>query len=349
MLLLMIACVGAPAQTETDTGGLLDSEPQQDDTGAPAGRCPEGMVAIGDPVALCMDAYEAQLSGDLGSADQWAAGGSPTLATATTAPGVLPSTGMSFDQAKAACENTPALDDQGVAYGYKHMPTVSEWEDAADGVVGEGGLTYPYGDSYEVEACALVPMDNVPLVDALQPTGSFPDCVSPWGTYDQIGNAWEWVDPALNADIQLFLETAESLGLELFESSDGLLGAKSSYSLLVDIAGAQGTWSLDAQGLLMLDASQFHSNEQLTYKGYAHVRSELDRPLDERTVPIQGVQQEDGSLKVRLLHEDDGVPFTDKRGGAWYSGGAATNHEAYNGHYHDFDGTIGVRCAALPY
>ena len=59
----------------------------------------------------------------------------------------------------------------------KQLCSVAQWKKAC-------AATYPYGDTYKAGAC------NVE--GAIKETGSFPDCVTPSGIYDLVGNASEW-------------------------------------------------------------------------------------------------------------------------------------------------------------
>jgi formylglycine-generating enzyme required for sulfatase activity len=140
------------------------------------------MVQIG---ALCIDAYEATVTGELGNADQgeaWPDGS--TTATTRAVAGVLPTTNLTWYQAVAACENSG-----------RHLCTVTEWQAAC------GAGPFPWGDEPLAEdVCALPAADGTTTWDALQPTGSLPDCVSPAGVYDQLGNAWEWADPETSGE-----------------------------------------------------------------------------------------------------------------------------------------------------
>ncbi len=53
---------------------------------------------------------------------------------------------------------------------------------------------------------------------------------------------------------------------------------------------------------------------------------------------------------LQILRDRDGAPMAEKRGCANYrmDPRRCDNSYAYMGHFHDFDGTIGFRCAADP-
>lgn len=175
LALLLTACDGAPDDTGTadDTGG--DSA-GPDDTGW-EGPCPPNTIQVAD---FCIDAYEPTITGDLGYADQLVEfPGTATTGVASSEAGVLPTEPTSWYQARGACLNAG-----------KHLCTVDEWLTAC----GEGA--FPWGDEPLPQAvCAVPAEDGAPYPDGLQPTGSLPDCRSPSGIFDQIGNAWEWADP----------------------------------------------------------------------------------------------------------------------------------------------------------
>jgi formylglycine-generating enzyme required for sulfatase activity len=119
-------------------------------------------------VRACIDRYEA-LSED---------------GTAEAAQGRLPTNGISWNDADAACRNA----------GFR-LCTRPEWMYACSGTTAEeGGRAFVYGDEYEQERCNSAE-DGTSVTDrALAPGGGFPRCVSPEGAYDMSGNISEWID-----------------------------------------------------------------------------------------------------------------------------------------------------------
>lgn len=179
LLLLALSGCGSPSDdtaepdddTAEDTGGTRPPELVWE------GACPQAMVQVG---TFCIDAYEPTIVGELGYADQLVEfPGTATVGWATSEAGVVPTAPTSWYQARGACLNAG-----------KHLCTVPEWQAAC------GAGPFPWGDEPRGdEVCALPGDDGTTTWDELQPTGSLPDCRSPSGIFDQVGNAWEWADP----------------------------------------------------------------------------------------------------------------------------------------------------------
>ncbi len=197
LLLLAIACTspGTVRGNLDDSGTSADSgTAHTGETGdsGPALRCPTGMADLG---AVCIDRWEAHIEGG----DPYAV---PATGTAATAPDVVPQGYISGTVAAAAC----------IAAG-KRLCSRSEWMLAC---AGSAGRTYPYGDSYDGQACnegrsqhPVVELFggaadwspsqmNDPrlnqLPDSLAMTGAYAGCVTPEGVHDLHGNLHEWVD-----------------------------------------------------------------------------------------------------------------------------------------------------------
>ena len=316
----LLACVASsrPEVLGEDSGVLEDSGrpsvgpwPGLGD-GAPP--CPEGMVLVeGELQAFCIDRYEVQLDEE---------------GLRRSVEGVLPTVGISFREARAACE----------ALG-RRMATTRQWEDAGDGQLGEGGSAYVYGDDYDASVCN----DPDSGHGGLLPTGSLPGCVSAFGTFDQCGNAWEWTDPEVDLDAH----ASPELWAETFELSEGgrlrVLGSLD--EVQYEAAGWTGEFLADEEGLLVMEVSEVGP----TSAGYLIPMSARD--VARAWLPVDLFADEPGRVDVLLAIERDGDPMTDKRGGAWYSGGSYGSqlHSSNYVHDADFEGSIGFRCVAEPW
>lgn len=324
--------------------------------------CPPGMAAIfdrEDPAQIpvyCIDAYEASTQGDLGSRDQYAEGAIPTTATAQSLAGVIPKTGISYDQAVAACNNTPVYHSDGTLAGYKRLANTIEWVDAVDGMLGEGGSCHSYGPSYIEGACATLTATGQQVYDTLQPTGSFEQCVSQYGVYDQEGNSWEWTDSGVFINIAGWFALAEQIHLDVQVDEAGFLftTTKDTEKILqVQIAGVQPQVQRDSASYLAKNDTEV--NATVPGKGYLIIMDPSVQFDLANYLPVQVRKVEGGdvgrSYRLYLITEDDGLPIPDKVGNAYYTGDP-THCISYSGsqriHYHDFDGTISPRCASDP-
>jgi hypothetical protein len=294
-------------------------------------RCPPGMIGV--PTAAptyCIDRYEVAVEGGL----------------AVSAPGTLPSSAISFLTARDTCAATPALDASGAVVGVKRIATATEWEDAADGVVGPGGARFSYGDTWEDRRCAAPDLDGTVWLTALQPTGSLPGCVSGFGLYDAIGNQWEWMDSEAVTDTAAALTRFGDLGLRLWIEDDGgisvLEGDPARLRVYVITAPTEPTV---VEGRLFLPSDPITPAE---WNGYLLI--EGDHPKS-GWAPIL-LREGEGGYWVDSYPAGEGLPVPDKRGCAWYFGrpddGGCDLDAAVYLHTPTFEGSISFRCAADP-
>ena len=349
---LLVGCgssgPASPAKPAADTGpdsgpAIVDTGPSGSDTGESTPRCPEDMAPVPPEAPVyCIDRYEGSLSDD----------GQSVVSEA----GVVPHVAVTFDEARELCTNTPVV-IEGETVGWRRMATLDEWGDAYDGVVGEGGSAYPTGDSWPDDVCALTSETGEQLVDELQPTGSMPDCVGVFGVYDQAGNAWEWADPEKEIDIENFLERIAEGGLILTVDEAGQITSNSDEldNLRLEVPGLTGTLGVTDSGVVVATDVQYQAELPFDFKGYILAQASSAAGSRSALLPVRVAQPEEGSREteqagLEMLWSEDGAPITAKVGCAYYSGApdGCSAASAFNGHPHDFRGTIAVRCAADP-
>ncbi|UPT74884.1 MAG: formylglycine-generating enzyme family protein [Elusimicrobiota bacterium] len=169
---------------------------------------------------FCVDAYEASLV-EVRGADRvpWSPYHSP-LSTSTyravSARGQVPQGYISGVQAQAACRNAG-----------KRLCSKAEWLAACQG---QERRSFPYGAAHKPGACnehskdpkhvsplqrlhkgnptydlktMLDPRINQ-LPDTVLPGGSKPECVSPAGAYDMVGNLHEWIADKTDKGLGIF-------------------------------------------------------------------------------------------------------------------------------------------------
>lgn len=132
--------------------------------------CPARMAHL-PALDACIDRYEAVVEG------------AGRRAVAEPAQGRLPTTAISWFDARLACQNA----------GHR-LCTAREWALACAGTLeAEGARAYPYGAEHEPERCNFG-ADGTDLTQRrLAPGGSFEGCVTPEGVFDLSGNLGEWL------------------------------------------------------------------------------------------------------------------------------------------------------------
>ncbi len=205
--LVLSACARGPAASPEVSDGTEDATSDLSDVTDPPPVCPSGMVEVDG--AFCVDRWEASLEERTDGSWAPVASVAPVGARevrAVSVGGVFPQAYISADQAEAAC-----------AASGKRLCTSDEWLATCRG---PEGRTWPYGDTYEPDACHDRYDGGHPVVDyfgtaegvwdaahmndpgidaqpgTLAATGSYGACVSVAGAYDLHGNVHEWVSDA---------------------------------------------------------------------------------------------------------------------------------------------------------
>lgn len=170
----LFALVGlVNAGCSSDVGFEADRPPPEEiGLGCPDAADMVAIPSINGREPFCIDRYEAAID-DTG--------------VATSQRFVFPSRGVTWDEARTACENAG-----------KRLCTEDEWQTACRG---DGDYTYPYGDEYDPELCNGFDATRGDVVETGAMIIGVPEedgrvsargCVSTHGAYDLSGNVAEW-------------------------------------------------------------------------------------------------------------------------------------------------------------
>ena len=295
----------------------------------PSKICPTGLIPIPQmQPEFCIHPFE-------GAIDQ--------NGHATALIGQTPTVNVSLEEAMEACESTN-IDGQVL-----RLASLQEWQDAGDGQLGEGGSPYPWGAEKNDMRCVIDSPSNPSRWSTVQPSGSFKGCVSDSGVYDQIGNAWEWVDLKQTASRLDWTTLVEQQGFRVsitnsaIEMDARLLPRLRLQTICVEIK----RMTLDS-GMLTVQLTQDISTDcESGGRGYLWFNNS-DLRHQETQVPKQG-----SLLPVRIQNknivwdsERDGESVGAKVGGSFYSGAQMTLQDFWIGHIPSFNGSIGFRCSS---
>ena len=222
------------------------------------------------------------------------------------------------------------------------LPTVMEWRDAGDGVIGEGGTDYPWGNDVHAGECVLPHEDTT--WDYHQTCGYLSSCVSVFGVYDQIGNLWEWAESGLYVDIEAWMNNQDEQG-HSFMSIDGILhtGDNTLHGFHPFVIGLSQSTIDIVDGMIWVRVSEPFRND-LPGVGYFK-SSEMEIPSSLHFLPIS-LAWDEQRKNAQIIVETgrDGEPIPAKVGGSFYSGADTRLDTIFWGHVPEFDGSIGFRC-----
>ena len=89
------------------------------------------------------------------------------------------------------------------------LPNGLEWEKAARG---HDGRIYPWGNTFDPSKCNC----REGGAEELVPVDAYPECDSPYGVSQMVGNVWEWVDQIRNKKGGSYQYSCEVYGLASF-------------------------------------------------------------------------------------------------------------------------------------
>ena len=282
-------------------------------------ECPEGLASVPkENPEFCVQPFEAKIAEDGTTASQ---------------KGHTPDIHVSFVEAQEACQKT-TIDGQSLG-----LINHTEWK-----MAGGGGI-YPWGQSHE-ERCILDSPKTHGTWKTVQPSGSMEECVSKHGVYDQIGNAWEWVDLEQTATRDDWVKYVEAKGHSvevsqtLIQVKEGTLAKLQYNAVCVDMKGL----ALD-QDLLSVQLRTPISKDCLTAgHGYLWFQSNDVRQGEKTPEPGSLLPVKLWGNRIVWDKSRDGESVGAKVGGSFYSGGESTLNSFWVGHIPSFDGSIGFRC-----
>jgi hypothetical protein len=289
--------------------------------------CPKGLMPIPkDSPQYCIMKYEAVVQNG----------------KAISQKGRLPRSLISYSDALDICRATPFYSKSGEKVGYMRLASLQEWWDAGDGMIGEGGTKYPWGETKDVDRCVLQGLEGL---TKHQPSGSKPTCCSIFEVCDQLGNLWEWVDSGQFIDIAKWFEERETEGgsLKVLSNNIAYSGGDWSNYLVHSSEFQAGQLISNEAGILSLRLSKSIGRPAGGYLRPKKVSNVNQRHL----LPISLDFSNNQIVSVIEIDWDrDKEPISIKLGGSFYSGSDADLRASFYGHSPDFNGSIGFRCSS---
>ncbi len=195
--LLLVGVMGLACSAPTSISGEPISEERP---ARSALTCPESMTLIANK--FCIDRFEASLVDEQGTPHSPYRYLRAKKVIAQSVQGSIPQAHISMEQSDAACKRAG-----------KRLCTTAQWVDACRGAH-HPKRTYPYGNIEKRNACntdqrghpTMLLHNGVRKVDSfwlndprinriggtLAPAGAFPECRTPDGAMDMVGNLLEW-------------------------------------------------------------------------------------------------------------------------------------------------------------
>ena len=282
--------------------------------------CPTGLVPVpSDSPKFCVHAYEATLTDEHSAVSQR---------------GLKPSLHVSLEEAIKVCSNT-IVEGQTL-----RLINYEEWVQAG------GEQVFPFGDVYNGECVLDTPKTHGRWADA-ESTGSMNGCVSPYGVYDQIGNAWEWVHLEHTANRKDWMSYVERQGHTVDVSQTGIqIDEGALAQMTFQTVCVPNNRLVLEQGLLSVNLKRALTDNCLSAgKGYLWFNQGNLNELPQKGALLP-VELWGG--RIVWDKKRDGEPVGAKVGGSFYSGGESTLRSFWIGHIPSFDGSIGFRCVSNP-
>lgn len=249
--------------------------------------------------------------------------------------GEYPSSNISYYDAQEYCASIAHTSPV-------RLPTIEEWNDAGDGMIGPGGTSYPWGDEFHAGECILPYEDSI--WSSHQTCGYLDTCTSIFGVYDQIGNLWEWANSNLYVDIDMWMLYQQEQGYSFSITNGALHTSEHTLHGVHPFVVGLSQSSIDiVDGTVWVRLAQ-PFRQDLPGVGYLK-SNDLGVPSSRDFLPISLLWDDTRhNAQIMVDTHRNGEPIPAKVGGAYYSGADSRLDTVFWGHVPDFDGSIGFRC-----